>query len=85
MRKFECDGFRRISKAAARKLFETGKVVYLCPVNLRPGGPWHPEMGVKYHSGEGFDVCVNAVTWYNCTGRETGRYLAYYERVGGND
>lgn len=32
--------FKRISKAAARKLFNEGKGVYLCPHKMRPDTPF---------------------------------------------
>ncbi len=83
MRKFELDGFRRISKAAARKRFEAGKVVYLCPVNLRPDNLWNLPASIKYgRTGTDFDDIVDIMTVYNCGTAVLGRYLAYYERVG---
>ncbi|HEY6565143.1 MAG TPA: hypothetical protein VIY86_11635 [Pirellulaceae bacterium] len=33
--------FKRITKAAARKLFNAGKPIYLCPHKMRPGFPWN--------------------------------------------
>ena len=32
MRKFELNGFSRITKAEARRLYDAGPIVYFCPV-----------------------------------------------------
>ena len=34
--------FERVDKKTARKVYNNGLRVVLCPVNLRPGYPWHP-------------------------------------------
>ena len=72
--------YRRISKAAARKAYNNGVAVVLCPVNLHPfralyfGGTRKIENDPEYT----FDKLVNAATYYNCMNAETGKYLAYY-------
>lgn len=81
--------FERISKKAARTAYINGLSVILCPVNLRPGKPYHPEtvinrknrkqftadeIGVK----NDFNNYVNSFEFYNCPNRETGRYTAFY-------
>ena len=53
----------RITKSRARNLY-TKKAVYVCPVNLRPFGPWSG--AVLINSEEDFDVFVNEVELYNC-------------------
>ena len=72
--------FTRISKSAARKVFENGGVLYVCPVKFRP------EFSARFtffglDSGKemwaSFDAFVNAFSYYNCN-NETGRYPAYY-------
>ena len=87
MRKYNVGGFERVSKQAARRIFNAGGVVYLCPVNLRPGAPWNPQTGVKNSPNGGgpadFDYLVLAFTAYHCRNSETGRYLAFYVREGG--
>jgi hypothetical protein len=44
MCKFEIAGFSRISKAAARKMYNAGQIVYFCAVNMRPRCPVEPGM-----------------------------------------
>ena len=80
MHKINIDGYSRISKAAARKLYDAGQAVYFCACNLRPGWPYNPECRVQLAltDPETFDNIVNAFTFYNCTGAETGKYPAFY-------
>lgn len=79
----------RVSKRAAAAAFLRGYRVAFCPVNLRPGAPWHPEYVIHRASVEGLaadDIGVRnlffdraaSYAWYNCASAETGRYLAYY-------
>lgn len=44
--------FKRINKAQARRAYNNGLRVVVCPVNLRPGYPFHPEISVSGKSGE---------------------------------
>lgn len=74
--------FTRISKSAARKLFNERKEFYICPVKFRPefsvrvmpGGSGVPMGAPRWDS---FEAYVNAFSFYNCS-NETGRYPAYY-------
>lgn len=79
MRKFEIAGFSRISKAAARKLYNAGQIVYFCAVNMRPGAPSNPEIAQRLDPAnpEPFEKRVNAFEYYNCS-NETGKYTAFY-------
>jgi hypothetical protein len=73
--------FERVSKAVARRAYNNGLRVVFCPVNLRPGEPWHPEVSIQGHSfrfGSTFQVALNEFEYYNLRGRETGRYTAFY-------
>lgn len=80
MKMHQIDGFERITKTTARKVYDAGGVVHVCPVNLRPGWPWFPENDIsrEYDGGASFDSVVNSATYYNCINSETGKYLAYY-------
>lgn len=82
MRKFELNGFSRISKAEARRLYDAGQIVYFCPVNLRPGTPWHCETAQQFNPVDPctFEQLVNTFMFYNCTDCETGKYIAFYEK-----
>ena len=33
--------FKRVSKTTARRCYNNGLPVIVCPVNLRPGSPWN--------------------------------------------
>ena len=92
MTRYTINGYKRISKAEARKRYNAGELVTLCPVNLIPGAPWNPEITVtKFDSSAparnvavvctmDFETLVNGFEFYNIRGAETGRYTAYYKR-----
>ena len=71
-----------MTEITARKAYDNGKTVLLCPYKLRPGGPWHPEIPVKRNAEdpETFDQCVNGFAWYNLNA-ESGRYPMYFLRA----
>lgn len=91
MRNNRVNGFRRITKVRAKRLYEAGEVVYCIPHKLAPGGYWAPEIAVtktdparldgntQYFvtNTQDFDRLVERCTFYNCNNR-TGRYLAFY-------
>jgi hypothetical protein len=69
----------RITQREARKQWLAGADnIAICPRNLRPGFPWacHMLLGQsEEHRESGFNKLVS---WYNCTGNETGTYSAFY-------
>ena len=77
--------FSRISKKAARAAFNNNLPVVFCPVNLRPGGPWRPDVVICKNDDPGrtFDAALNAFEFYNCNLPETGKYTAFYIPVRG--
>lgn len=72
--------YTRISRAKAHAVYNAGLEVVLCPVNLRPGMPWHPEIHVSKErsEGESFDNVLNAFEFYNIRDTKTGYYTAFY-------
>lgn len=77
-------GYRRVSKWIAKKLYDDGEIIYMCPCNLRPGEPWFPEVRVCLTDGDGatscpvdFDKIVERFAFYNCN-NSAGYYPAYY-------
>ena len=78
MRQYSIGGYTRISKAAARRAFNSGETVCFCACNMRPGAPWYPETAADNSDGGSFAAVVGWAEHYNCTCAETGRYLAYY-------
>lgn len=84
--------WERITKKAARKAYISGCSIAFCPVNLRPGEPWHPETIMNRKSREEFTTdetgvkndfnnYVNSFEFYNCINSETGKYTAFYMEV----
>ena len=70
--------FKRVNKATARRAYNNGLRVVMCPCNLRPGAPWRPEVPVDNKNGATFETTLNAFEYYNIRGHETGRYTAFY-------
>lgn len=74
--------FKRIDKKSARRAFSNRLPVVFCPCNLRPGGPWHPEIVIdparEMLTGSSFDSICNSFEFYNCNLSETGKYTAFY-------
>ena len=76
----------RVSKAKARKLFESGETVVMCPAKLYPFGYCRygihvslpPDVDTELHS---FDAVLNNFLYYNCTCNETGLYASFYARL----
>lgn len=70
--------FERVSKRVARAAYNNGLRVLFCPVNLRPGKPYNPEVSVSGKAPATFEQALNAFEYYNPRGNETGRYTAFY-------
>ena len=69
---------KKINKAAARKLFNSGAAVMIAACKMNPCSAWFG--GCWIQSGEdvnNFDLVVNTFEAYNCSA-ETGRYAAFY-------
>lgn len=79
MNKYIIDGYERITKAAAQKLYNNGEPVTLCPCKLAPGGLWSIGITVTNGSGRAFDGVISEFTFYNCNSA-AGYYPAYYRR-----
>ena len=78
MRNININGYRRVSKHIARKLYEKGEPVLFCPVNLIPGGFWGNGCIVTKEEGWTFEEVLNTFEFYNCINNETGYYTAFY-------
>ena len=64
----------RINKTTARKLYETGAVIYAVPCKLNPAGPWAELVALPVGN---FESECNSFVYYNCTS-ETGKYISFY-------
>lgn len=82
MNEYRGNRFERISKAAAKKLYEAGTEVYAAPCKMNPESVWFSPFGfqIDEENGADFQNVVNACTYYQCS-YETGRYLAFYKEV----
>ena len=78
MRNISINGYRRVSKHAARKLYEKGEPVLFCPVNLIPGGMWDHGCIITKEEGRTFEQVLNSFEYYNCIDSSTGYYTAFY-------
>lgn len=68
----------RISKAQAKKLFESGEKVCFCPCKMRPFG-WIPSgIVIENDEFETFGKAVESFEFCNCNS-ETGKYVSFYK------
>jgi hypothetical protein len=84
--------YTRISKVAARKMFNANQPFYIIAHKMRPGFPFsmgmtiHPKRikeerstSPTYPTVESlFDATVTEFCWYNANCHETGTYAAFY-------
>lgn len=70
--------FERVSKKVARAAFSNGLPIVVCPCNLRPGFPYHPELPIHPDNVGSFDAFLCRFEYYNLRGAATGRYTAFY-------
>lgn len=81
--------FERIDKTTAKKAYLNGLTIIICPVNLRPGEPYHPEQPINRRNREQFVIdeigaandfnnLIASFEYYNCRNNETGKYTAFY-------
>lgn len=96
MNKVNISGFTRISKAAARKLYNAGETVRICAVKMLPVNIWgaytdasSADFTIVSSDGfnttvarnKDFETVVNAFQAYNCNAK-TGKYAAFYKMEG---
>lgn len=78
MNKYETKNLIRVNKTVARKLYNLGFDVGLCPCKANPESPWG--LIITFNNNRydyAFDKVVNNFAWYNCN-NELGTYPAYY-------
>lgn len=78
------NGYTRISKAAARKLYNKGEAFYIQSCNMTPVNPWQSAVevdGEKYYEDNiPFESMVNNFEHYN-TDYERGYYASFYVKA----
>ena len=88
MNRVEINGWVRVSKRMARKLYDAGKTIRLCPVKCHPCNEYYP-MSFDMNKEDKFDVepfdwektfdaRTNKFEYYNCQFNELGKYSAFY-------
>lgn len=70
--------FCRVSSKTAQIAYNNGLSIVLCPCNLRPGAPWHPEGIVCKELHGDFKKVKKEFETCNCLNTETGYYVSYY-------
>lgn len=94
MNKININGFTRISKRTAEKLYDNGETIRICACKLSPVNMFGMYADTNNRdftaiSGDGFnttiarnrdfETVVNAFQYYNCN-HETGYYPAFYTK-----
>jgi hypothetical protein len=69
---------KKISKPTARKLFNSGRTIYLMPSKARMGGMWIKPMPINKRKGS-FTKLVNSFEYYNCNA-PFGKYAWFYTK-----
>jgi len=77
MNQISINGYTRITKRTAERLYKAGQPMLFCPVKLRPGGVWGAGCIITKEEGRTFEQVLNAFEYYNCN-NETGNYTAFY-------
>lgn len=90
MNQITIKGWKRVSKRTARKLYDEGQTIRLCPHKINPCNEYYPmsfDMSINdkwdvepFEWEKTFDARTNQFEWYNCQYNETGKYAAYYVR-----
>lgn len=80
MRQVRIDGYVRISKAKAKKLYDAGENIYLLPCKVSPRNCWvRPYKTNDYlEYQKSFEYVLSNYEYYNCQYNETGKYAAFY-------
>lgn len=83
MKHIETKHYTRISKKAAKKLYDTGVLLHIVPCNMDPESVFY-NYHVQKFGTETFEKVVNAYEIYNCFNAQTGKYAAFYIKKPGN-
>ena len=76
MRNITVNGYKRITKRTAERLYELGQPVLFCPVKLIPGGVWGNGCIITKEEGRTFKQALNTFEYYNCS-NETATILHF--------
>jgi hypothetical protein len=70
---------QQVQKRTARKLFQEGEMIYLCPCNMHFDSAWQTPIVISKAESLGFtfDQLCNDYEYFNCDS-ERGRYVRFY-------
>ena len=74
------EGYRRLDKRVARRLYNEGKTIYMVPCNCSIYGIYTVVIGENkygYEEDRRFDSVVNGFEFY-CCNTELGKYPMYF-------
>ena len=77
---FNGEHLERVTRAAAKKIYESGRRVFAVPVNINLSSPWAGVFEITREEGRTFERTENAIIYYNCNS-ETGLYLKYFQAL----
>jgi hypothetical protein len=76
---------QKITKSEAKRMYDSGKEIYLNPSKMRPYGVWHNAMKTSKKNSENtisdaptFEQLVNNYHYYNCN-KEMGLVVHFYK------
>ena len=79
MKHYVINGYKRVSKSEARKLYDDGKTICVVPCYIRPKNQQGMYAMInKYDEDTNFDDIINAYEIYNCINKAVGTYAAFY-------
>ena len=80
MNQVRVNGYVRISKQKARRLYDNGENIYLLPCKVSPASEWiRPYQANDYLEYQrSFDRVLASFEYYNCQYNELGKYPAFY-------
>jgi hypothetical protein len=72
---------KKITKSEARKLYDSGKTIYLNMSKMLFDNIWQPAISInKKEADSTFDSLVNSYSYYNRS-KETGMVVHFYKEV----
>ena len=81
------NGYKRISKRMAEKLYNSNGTIHLVPCKICPDdkGVWitpylanKKEMFDRHQEDQTFEQLINSFEFHNCQYAETGKYTSFY-------
>jgi hypothetical protein len=71
---------KQVNKTTAKKLYDSGKTIYLNAANMRLNNCWTSPMPLDNSAGEKFKTMINEYEYYNCC-NERGTYANFFTEL----